>query len=482
MFAQDRATVEELTGVLRAELPDCPTLSFHHGIPEHHLARVALQFQQNNDCRVLVSDELGGEGRNFQNASTLIHFDLPWSVARVEQRIGRLDRVGRSADKPALSIVLQGPGSMDRALAAVHSEVFKVFTRSVGGLEYALPHLQLELNQAICQGSDSVAQLQASLAERVAQELQDVDESFELSLDASKLQLKDAQDLAEMLEDPVDGAHEGMTLAKWATRLGMHARQLSDETWKFDWDTEQLHRPLPGFAESGFLSGTFSRQRALEDERQQFLGPGHALVDALMQDAACSAEGRASVMLLKLGSHYRRRLFALVLGRCDLGLDEPASPKLPPGLQLRARRHLWPEVQSALVELHPDQEPSATLVRDAELTFQLRSPDTIKARYQKIPPNTLGEYYDTLSLWAAVDEAQRVAIEHIREQRAGIAEQAAKGLEDELRPEIGFLRWKQGTSPSTEIESGIDARLHLIDAIRNERVDVEAVAVILSVQ
>jgi hypothetical protein len=221
---------------------------------------------------------------------------------------------------------------------------------------------------------------------------------------------------------------------------------------------------------------------ALEDERQQFLGPGHPLVDALMHDLAHSSEGRASVMLVELGPRYHRRLFALVLGRCDLGLGPSAEADLPQGLRLRALRHIWPEIQPALLALHPGEEPAASLVQDAELTFQLRSPDALKAQYQKLPPNALGELYDTLTLWASVEEAETLAVEHIREQRSGIPEQAARRLEEELRPEIGYLKWRQGRYPMQETDREIEARLRLIEAVRNERVEVEAVAVIVGVK
>ena len=482
VFAQDREVVEELVQALDRSLPNYPVRSFHHGMAEPELAKVALQFQRNRDCRVLVSDELGGEGRNFQNASALVHFDLPWSVARVEQRIGRLDRVGRGGTRPVISMVLRGPSTLDQALVDVHRDVFGVFTRSVGGLEYALPQLQLELNRAICDGPAALAALRPSLLERVERELKDVDESFDLSLDASKLQLKDAQDLAEMLDDPVDYVQAATMLAKWARELGMHTRQLPDSTWNFEWDADQLRRPLIGVPARHFLSGTFSRQLALEDERQQFLGPGHPLIDALLDDLARSQEGRASVFLLKLGPHYHRRLFALILGRADLDLDPSGAKNLPLGLRLRARRHLWPEVESALLELLPEQMPAAVLVQDSNLAYHLRSPDAITAQFQKVPPNDLGELYDTLPLWAALEEAQNLAVEHIRQHRAPLSQEAAKGLEEELRPEIGFLRWKHAQSPAMETQEAIDARMGLLEAVREERIEVEAIALIMGVQ
>src|SRR5205823_1577592 len=48
--------------------------------------------------RTLVCDSSGEEGLNLQFADLLIHFDLPWEPNRIEQRIGRLDRIGRTGE------------------------------------------------------------------------------------------------------------------------------------------------------------------------------------------------------------------------------------------------------------------------------------------------------------------------------------------------------------------------------------------------
>jgi ATP-dependent helicase HepA len=56
------------------------------------------RFRSNRATWIMVSDETGGEGRNFQFAAELIHFDNPWYASRVEQRIGRLDRLGRESE------------------------------------------------------------------------------------------------------------------------------------------------------------------------------------------------------------------------------------------------------------------------------------------------------------------------------------------------------------------------------------------------
>ena len=130
VFVQDAEAADDLANRLEERLGRSAVARFHCGIDEGALAETAFRFQHDQRCRVLVSDELGGEGRNFQNASAVVHFDLPASCGRLEQRIGRLDRVGRRNDKPVLSVVLEPSTQSASALLEMQRDVFQVFTRT----------------------------------------------------------------------------------------------------------------------------------------------------------------------------------------------------------------------------------------------------------------------------------------------------------------------------------------------------------------
>src|SRR5205823_4502518 len=56
-------------------------------------------FRDNPSVRILVSSEVGSEGLDFQFCSVLVNYDLPWNPMVVEQRIGRLDRLGQKAER-----------------------------------------------------------------------------------------------------------------------------------------------------------------------------------------------------------------------------------------------------------------------------------------------------------------------------------------------------------------------------------------------
>jgi len=484
VFAQDREVVMELAAALERALPGSPVLSFHHGMPEGELSKVALKFQRNDECRVLVSDELGGEGRNFQNASAVLHFDVPWSVARLEQRIGRLDRVGRGRDRPVLSVVVQGPFPVETSLVAVHREVFQVFTRSVGGLEYALPRLQRELNGAICAGAEHVDAIAPRIAHTVDTELRDVDEAFELALDASRYQLADAQEVADIVAESEESRFEIVKFAQWARDIGIRTRRRPDDSWEFGWQADALARSVPGLRASGFLAGTFDREVALADESLQFFAPGHPFINALVADMEASEEGRATVMAVDLGPRFKNRKFMLLLGHCHLDEALLHDVEMAPGLRLRAYRYLAPEVWSAMVELLPGEEPAAQPLKDATVLAQFRSPRHIEVERQKVPPNVLGQAMDLTDLWEAVEDAIPIGIEAIRAKREGIPEESARRFASDLAPELGYLEWQceqVAASARRALEAEIRARRQFVEAIRGERIDVEAIAVIVAV-
>jgi ATP-dependent helicase HepA len=70
---------------------------FHEGLTMMQRDRHAAFFADEDGARVLLCSEIGSEGRNFQFAHHLVLFDLPRDPELLEQRIGRLDRIGQTS-------------------------------------------------------------------------------------------------------------------------------------------------------------------------------------------------------------------------------------------------------------------------------------------------------------------------------------------------------------------------------------------------
>jgi len=71
-------------------------VSLHGGIPATKRGALIEKFKSDPDCKVFLSTDAGGVGLNLQAASVVVNFEPPWNPARLEQRIGRVHRLGQS--------------------------------------------------------------------------------------------------------------------------------------------------------------------------------------------------------------------------------------------------------------------------------------------------------------------------------------------------------------------------------------------------
>ncbi len=71
-------------------------VSLHGGVPSTRRGSLIQKFRNDPECKVFLSTDAGGVGLNLQAASAVINFEPPWNPARLEQRIGRVHRLGQS--------------------------------------------------------------------------------------------------------------------------------------------------------------------------------------------------------------------------------------------------------------------------------------------------------------------------------------------------------------------------------------------------
>ncbi len=71
-------------------------VSLHGGVPSRQRGALIEKFREDPGCKVFLSTDAGGVGLNLQAASAVINFEPPWNPARLEQRIGRVHRLGQS--------------------------------------------------------------------------------------------------------------------------------------------------------------------------------------------------------------------------------------------------------------------------------------------------------------------------------------------------------------------------------------------------
>jgi superfamily II DNA/RNA helicase len=79
---------------------------------------------------LLLCTESGGEGRNLQFCNTLINFDIPWNPMAIEQRIGRIDRIGQNREVFIFNLVTAG--TIEDAVLRILDEKINMFELVVG--------------------------------------------------------------------------------------------------------------------------------------------------------------------------------------------------------------------------------------------------------------------------------------------------------------------------------------------------------------
>jgi SNF2 family DNA or RNA helicase len=82
---------------------------FHGGVPGEQRGALVDRFREDPNCRVFLSTDAGGVGLNLQHAAaTIVNMDLPWNPAVLEQRIGRVHRMGQTRSVQVVNFVAQG--------------------------------------------------------------------------------------------------------------------------------------------------------------------------------------------------------------------------------------------------------------------------------------------------------------------------------------------------------------------------------------
>lgn len=149
VFTNYTDTFEKYGQVLKAYFGEEKIALFNKKMNEEELELSIYRFQNEDSCKILLCDETGGEGRNLQGADYVIHIDLPWDANSIEQRIGRLDRLGRPANKDVCSVVTFAKDTLEEELYNFWNKGLNIFTQSLSGLEIIMNEINASIIHAV---------------------------------------------------------------------------------------------------------------------------------------------------------------------------------------------------------------------------------------------------------------------------------------------------------------------------------------------
>ena len=416
---------------------------FHEELSLLQRDRNAAWFADPEGARILLCSEIGSEGRNFQFARHLVLFGLPRDPELLEQRIGRLDRIGQTG---AVHIhVPYGVGSRSEIHARWLHEGLDAFSRPLKGATAIAAALLPELDATHPANLDSFLERSRALRESVARELaRGHDLLIELGAPAPHL--------AASLMDAIHTADRDPRFERFVIslfdHLGLDVSDLSPRTYHFH--RGQRHSEAFADLPPQGLSATFDRATALAREDLAFLTVDHPLVRGALDHLIDGQTGNATFAVWKSGKGKA------VLLECAFVLETLA----PARLQLD--RFLPPTVLRICVDHHgrPAALPSFAVLQAGD-SRALVGQATFR---RDLLPKML-------------DAAKRIAADAVPDLVDAARRQAADTLNAELDRLEDLAARNPGVSPA-EINSLLDFRNEALAKLSETRLRLDALRLI----
>ncbi len=140
VFTAFRRTLDFLVEVARRE--GLPVVAYHGSLTRREKEATIRAFQ--GEVPVLLTTEAAGEGRNLQFCHLLVNFDLPWNPMQIEQRLGRIHRIGQEHDVVLTNLV--GRGTVEERILQVLEAKINLFELVVGELDMILGRIEDEFD------------------------------------------------------------------------------------------------------------------------------------------------------------------------------------------------------------------------------------------------------------------------------------------------------------------------------------------------
>ncbi len=389
--------------------------------------RAAALFRHEAGPLVLVCDQSAEEGHNLQSADAVVHVDVPLSPMRLEQRIGRIDRIGRN--RPARTRIISCYSDVEDEPSAAGAWLkllafgFGVFTGSVSDLQY---HLEVERERLLSllfeQGPDALHYaIDAEVIDSVRRARAEI--RAEAEMDAMERDVAEDEDwVRSLVELEADDRPLRQEYEHWicdALKLRPQAEDANELVFQYEANYQRVlldaggHPTLVPMDRWSEWPGrgdllTYCRITASMQPSVRLLRPGDAFIDALDEYVRWDDRGR----VYALHRHDRRMPTEagseIVCFRVDLLAEADVRPAARavqksdgrPGMGERALRRVLQRRADAL--LPPTYETlyldfDGKLVKDEALLATLRQPYAKRNREELgTDVNLGGEHLDYL--------------------------------------------------------------------------------------
>lgn len=362
LFTNSQETFDMYKEILTSFYTEDGFSCFRKGMGSDDLELNVCRFQNDRTCTIMLCDESGGEGRNFQCADYVVHIDLPWDANAIEQRIGRLDRLGREGGRPIISIVPYAEESLEEELFRFWNEGLKIFEHSLSGLEIIMNDINKAIVSAIINdfkfGLVNEIQNVIDRSSKLKEEVQE-EQHFDTSAYIYRPMNQELISLVKYYNRNENQLFADAML-QWAELSGFKDVKEKDDVISFNessfstrsaknsllippnWNLyfaekqNQFLLKITEMRQDGNASrskydvrkidGTFSRKKAIENDYIHFFAPGDDIFDCIVDNAMRSCRGQSSAFAMKADINWTGFVYTWSLYPNELLLIENDIP------------------------------------------------------------------------------------------------------------------------------------------------------------
>lgn len=357
---------------------------FHSDLSLMARDRQAAYFSDPDGANLLLCTEIGSEGRNFEFAHHLVIFDLPNNPELLEQRIGRLDRIGQKQD-----IHLHIPylkDSWEEILFKWYQEGLNAFSQTTKGGMKAIDFFKKDLHFAFTHVEEYLSGTQEKMSALLKETkifynagLSELEAGRDKLVELNSFHEEDSISIINQIKE-VDADSDRLKsyLENIFGHFGVDCEDL-DESSQFIKPSDNMFIPYFPCLPADGLSYTFSRKKALEREDLVFMTWDHPLVIGVMELFLGQEFGNLTIATRKKASD-KPKIFLEVYF-----VLETYAPKY-----LEVHNYLPPEVIRVLInpEMADFSSKFPKELLDQKLTGAERS---VELKISKFPKKTIKE-------------------------------------------------------------------------------------------
>ena len=429
LIARSGATVESLEAVLRLHA-GIKTAIFTEQMTLLERDQAAAFFADTEGAQILLCSEIGSEGRNFQFASQLILWDLPANPDTLEQRIGRLDRIGQTQQ-----ITLHVPyvkGTAQERLYHWYESALNIFNQ-ISPTAQNVQEQFIQTLKPLLEGADTAEN--GVLLQTLITDAKQLRLGLEATLQAGRDRLLEYNScrprVAGRIKDAMHDFDNHNLLPQFIERFFASANIDHNIQRDGSWviapiDSTEISDYIDGLplGDEDGMTLTFEREQALNREDIEFITHEHPLMRAIYELASTSTFGNTTVAMLKSATVPQGMLMIEVNFRVEA--IAPKVLNLPATLPAQSIRVFISEHGSDLSA----RISSDMILPHVERLDKNRARQVIKARGEVIEQR----YY----------EAEEIA----RAQLIEIGAQASQRFSQQWSREIKRLKHLQTINPN----------------------------------